>query len=987
MNIKRMINALTIKERKNILKNVVSESNNIEIWKNIKSKLNDKQIEQMIEIRGLSHKEFNNTIQNIECITDERIINELCNEVSNSRWYKVFSDVMNTDVVIPEMNIKWELALIFMNYVNWGMNHIENAIYGLNNISVDTDVCGEIEQFLYQSLFTLAAKVSVYEYNKEKSNRKVEKYTIKNFVIEKLNDKENLYFFYYEYPVLARRLSVKIDFLTRSIIEMLRNIDERYSEIGIAYHINTSKITHVKCGSGDTHREGKTVCIITLGDKKVVYKPYKDELSKKYADLITEYNKYTGNIKIQYLKNLYFETFTIYEYIDNVECSDIYQIHCFYNRIGQLLFILHMLGANDMHCENIIANTEYPMIVDFETIIGNYNYNKQESNAFDAFVKEFSDSVVNIGFLPITIKGLQLGGLNNQGGTQSIEHEAIEKIDDQNILFRKKKFVLSSNKNVPILNGEMQDYSNYVSDIICGFEHSYYVFKTEKEKLHSALECFENTDARVVLQATQNYADIMDYSSHPKYLYDMLDLEKLFENIINPYHGVTEAILSEIDDLHNCDYPIFFANASKKNLYNYYGLCRQDFFKTTIWENINLKMNNLDAEYLKQNVVLVYYLNFNDVLNKSFWSMTKNVNFGEYDIYDKIEKIRLLLEEKIDNRIIVGEDKQTLTWLSMVDNTLNCVFSEWRNGFGGLAKYLIKLQATGKKSILLDKYASILRKMYLGKETYWGDESVGLCRKVENELYILNLYYAVEKSVEVEEKINIILDYLGKKINCKSNMSILELSGLINVMHETYELLNNYEALSILKNLGEKLIIQIRKYGYSGAVEENDFQLGHLLKALSHLYEVFSNPMFKEELERIFNSFINDIKWEEDSLVIYERKLKIGDGTLLHILSTISNVPYISKTTTGELYKTVIDKVNSKDCNSDTLRNGICARILCSYAYNDYEQVNLFFKNLIESFENYKEVRVINAPLYPELGILDGYLGILETLLLVENIK
>src|SRR5699024_7022469 len=153
--------------------------------------------------------------------------------------------------------------------------------------------------------------------------------------------------------------------------------------------------------------------------------------------------------------------------------------------------------------------------------------------------------------------------------------------------------------------------------------------------------------------------------------------------------------------------------------------------------------------------------------------------------------------------------------------------------------------------------------------------------------------------------INIILDYLGKKINCKSNMSILVLSGLINVMHETYELLNNYEALSILKNLGEKLIIHIRTYGYSGAVEENNFTLVHLLKALSHLYEVFSNPMFKEELERIFNSFINDIKWEEDSLVIYERKLKIGDGTLLHILSTISNVPYISKTTTGELYKTV----------------------------------------------------------------------------------
>jgi lantibiotic modifying enzyme len=55
------------------------------------------------------------------------------------------------------------------------------------------------------------------------------------------------------------------------------------------------------------------------------------------------------------------------EVVEYLPCQNQEEIKRYYQRAGQLLCLLYVLGANDCHNENLIACGEYPVLVDLET--------------------------------------------------------------------------------------------------------------------------------------------------------------------------------------------------------------------------------------------------------------------------------------------------------------------------------------------------------------------------------------------------------------------------------------------------------------------------------------------------------------------------------------------------------------------------------------------------------------------------------------------
>ena len=47
-------------------------------------------------------------------------------------------------------------------------------------------------------------------------------------------------------------------------------------------------------------------------------------------------------------------------------------MECFYRKLGGLSAITYVLGASDLHSDNIIAKGDTPHIIDYETIIQPY---------------------------------------------------------------------------------------------------------------------------------------------------------------------------------------------------------------------------------------------------------------------------------------------------------------------------------------------------------------------------------------------------------------------------------------------------------------------------------------------------------------------------------------------------------------------------------------------------------------------------------------
>ena len=110
---------------------------------------------------------------------------------------------------------------------------------------------------------------------------------------------------------------------------------------------------------------------------------YKDQKLDSYDYKIVFQSKYSWE------KEVYYK-----------ECATETEIKNYFTRLGINLFLCYAIGAADIHYENVIAAGEFPVLIDMEVIKRNKN-----SNIMRDIEKFMSDSVLNIGILPVYMKG------------------------------------------------------------------------------------------------------------------------------------------------------------------------------------------------------------------------------------------------------------------------------------------------------------------------------------------------------------------------------------------------------------------------------------------------------------------------------------------------------------------------------------------------------------------------------------------------------
>ena len=87
------------------------------------------------------------------------------------------------------------------------------------------------------------------------------------------------------------------------------------------------------------------------------------------------------------------------QFISYKECQEELQIGKFYWRIGSYLAILYAMNAVDFHMQNLIAEGEYPILVDLESLFHN-NSTYTDTSAFSRAQEHIERSVLRIGLLP-----------------------------------------------------------------------------------------------------------------------------------------------------------------------------------------------------------------------------------------------------------------------------------------------------------------------------------------------------------------------------------------------------------------------------------------------------------------------------------------------------------------------------------------------------------------------------------------------------------
>lgn len=484
------------------------------------------------------------------------------------------------------------------------------------------------------------------------------------------------------YPVLEYLFQRKMEHAVKCVESISEAFINDKEELSNVFGKKFGKIDDMEIGNGDTHQLGKTVAILTGDFGKVVYKSRDFYNDSALNDIVEFLNRYSIRCKLKKNRVLGKKGYGWQEFIETKECMNDEEVARFYYREGIYLAIFYIFNSGDMHYENIIADGEYPRMIDTETLVtlsGYKNISLKEN------VHNFArDNVLSTSFLPIKNKrnvmdvdlcGLSGGNLKSQ---KMKEYDIENYGTDQMKLVRKYICQQMEQTNIPKMNGEQVNILAWREQLIEGFEDAMNIFYKNKEQLS---ECIAKSDIkyshqRQLFRNTYSYAKFLQTGCYPTYLTSLEQRKKLFEKMRNSGNIKNQRVEHEISLLMEGCIPAYYSMFEERTLYSNGKVIQTEFFNQSGNETVTYKISSLSPETIrlqKHIINLSYMTLIKDIIKKpadigNSAEYYENFMQGAKSIFDNISK-NILIDpdsEKQDLYIIrLGDHCQSLQGLDM----------------------------------------------------------------------------------------------------------------------------------------------------------------------------------------------------------------------------------------------------------------------------------------------------------------------------------
>jgi class II lanthipeptide synthase len=389
------------------------------------------------------------------------------------------------------------------------------------------------------------------------------------------------------YPVLGRLVATTIDFWVESTEEFLRRLELDWPAIRRVFEssqrpapdvrpTHSPIVVSVRSSLSDPHNRGRQVIALTLSSgQKVIYKPRDVSLEAAYYELVAWCNERAGlPLSLRVVRVLTCSGYGWMECVEQSPCEDDAAAHRYYQRAGMLLCLLHVLGTNDCHFENLVASGEEPILVDAETLLHHQpGLTLDPSEA--AVDRQFRESVLQTGLLPQWQMGrdgrgaYDLSGLGAIGPQQlPIRHVQWKAVNSDGMHFTYEA-VSMLGANVPTLRGVDVHPNDFSEELTQGFEQMYRFLIEQRAALlapNGPLAAFRMQRVRILFRPTVVYGLLLRKAAMPGYLRDGADLsiEVEFLNrtfLTTPERPDTWAIAeTECRAIEQLDIPYFTAS-------------------------------------------------------------------------------------------------------------------------------------------------------------------------------------------------------------------------------------------------------------------------------------------------------------------------------------------------------------------------------------------------------------------------------------------
>ncbi|MGF9943038.1 type 2 lanthipeptide synthetase LanM family protein [Priestia megaterium] len=835
---KELYKALSLKERYELFQRSTESLNNITLtpkeiesilndWKS-HSLLNDEKMEKKLLSEGLHKEDFAKVLKMSK---SDEWMNAFSNEIKPN-WMTSIEKALelNRKQLFEEFSPK-NITLAFRPFFLWfkeKMNTYLNNNPRLSDLILKESLFDSLLHNLAQGLTSIGARTIVLEMHIAKKLNELdgespeERY--ESFINKKLVKSNEIEFIYKEYPVLARILMTRTMFYYNVIAESLDRYQKDYDEIMKDLAKEDSLLVKVIAGMGDSHQKGRTVMRFKFDNQKeIIYKPKSLSIVKHFNNLLKWINQRGFEPQLKGYKSIIHEDYAWEECIIPTECYNQKQVENYYERLGGYLAIIYILNGSDFHNENIIANGEYPLLIDLETLFHHIPELNLEENAQIKAKMEVANSVLGTALLPNLFfksadgRGVDISGVNGDEQELPIPILRIEKEGTDEMRFvRKTGRTGGDTSNVPKFNGDIANITDYTDKVLKGFKNASNILIENKHELlndKGPIASFKNVEIRIVNRPTSYYGNFLLESHHPDYMKDCLDKEKLLDRT---WFTILDQrpIPYEIKSLSEGDIPMFITKPNSHSLISSDGDIIKDYYKKTSYDLSIEKIKNLSIEIVNKQSGWI----------KSSLVTNNSVDENIQDCISTLPIDKSVSEINVD--MMVLEAKKIGDYLEK-----NAIYSNYGDAawIGLETNYYGQWQVTALDNGLYNGLSGIgLFLAYLGKLTN-EQKYHDLARKVEktilltpvNQKGLISAFHGTSSSLYMFSHFNKIYgenkernNYMEKalasiELNIKDD-NLFDLlggsAGTIHVLLNLFEQTGNEKALHIAKLCGEHLL-------------------------------------------------------------------------------------------------------------------------------------------------------------------------------------
>ncbi|RDW16791.1 type 2 lanthipeptide synthetase LanM [Oceanobacillus chungangensis] len=686
--------ALTIPERYHLIKHR-KQSNlhepSLNFWREDMSVLSDEEFATMLQINKYRQDIFSQAV--LYSVDSEAQV-LFTRFAQASKWYKILSRVVHCQSNDPFP--KKDFTYILRPFITYTSGKLKQIVLETGDLAGSNLVASLIESY-QQLILNLAKKTLVHELHiKKEKNQLFGADSAERYIsfLEYYSQTEQIWDFFNKYIVLARLISTATENYLTNIEELFQRIQKHAMFIKhIAGDEKPIRIEHIDFHLGDTHHNGKSVAkIILTSGAQFIYKPKYSSSDHLLIRVIRLLNRQDSSGQLKLIQTEADEDYLFQEYISAQFCTSEAELEQFYLRAGQLLAVLYGLNATDIHMENIIAQKMNPYIIDTESILQQPAHYFRDDSLQNLIHENLFLNVSSTGFLPNIMSRKQNDiDISAIGGKQETYPKKIWTLihdHTDEIQYAQIYRTIKGAQNLPKSESEAK---HYLDNILQGFEEAYHILQAHRNEILEEAAAEKGLTIRMIFRHSQFYYELLNHSLHPDLLQNMLDREKILENLWSYNISYQQIVASEQQQLLFHDIPVFYNEVGTNTLIDH---ARNVITKGLKYDSFTLfkkKLNQLGEIDLQKQLALIRLSISQEIYQ------TKSTGLNLSSLTGRARTNDYLNEAKEIGRSIMSQSIQKdgrVTWIQYTNDlhhALQPMKANFYHGLSGIVLFFTKL--------------------------------------------------------------------------------------------------------------------------------------------------------------------------------------------------------------------------------------------------------------------------------------------------------